>query len=104
MSTSPADDRVADLVTFTAQGDRALDRLAAELVNQSDGSLASIANILDRVLSADIEDLAERLRETPEADTGPAPETPDQVACRRLGEQSPIDDGTIESPRIGPSR
>ena len=56
MSTSPAEQPTPGLVTFTQQGDRALDRLAADLVEHCDGSTASIADILDQVLSADIAD------------------------------------------------
>lgn len=65
MSTSPAEQPGPGIVTFTQQGDRALDRLAADLVDHCDGSTASIADILDRVLSADIETLAESLSESP---------------------------------------
>jgi hypothetical protein len=65
MSTSPAEQPAPGLVTFTAEGNHALDRLAADLVDQCDGSTASIADILDRVLSADIETLAESLSESP---------------------------------------
>ncbi|MEI2714637.1 MAG: hypothetical protein V9G04_15410 [Nocardioides sp.] len=54
MSTSPAEQPGSGIVTFTQQGDRALDRLAADLVDHCDGSTASIADILERVLSADI--------------------------------------------------
>ena len=47
MSTSPAERPDPGLVTFTARGNDALDRLAADLVDQCDGSTASIAEIVD---------------------------------------------------------
>ncbi len=99
MSTSPAENPVPGVVTFTARGDAALDHLAAALVAECDGSPASIADILERVLEADIEDLAESLCETtqPHADrpghdveeVGPAAESPDEAARRRLGTHLP---------------
>ena len=99
MSTSPAENPVPGVVTFTARGDVALDHLAAALVAECDGSPASIADILERVLEADIEDLAESLSETtqPHADrpghdveeVAPAAESPDEAARRRLGTHPP---------------
>lgn len=95
MSTSPADNPDPGVVTFTARGDAALDHLAEALVAECDGSPASIADLLQRVLQADIEDLAESLSETtqPHADrldldveeVGPVAESPDEAARRRLG-------------------
>ena len=54
MSTSPEKQPGPGIVTFTQQGNRVLDRLAADLVDHCDGSTASIAEILEQVLSADI--------------------------------------------------
>ena len=73
MSTSPAENPVPGVVTFTARGNAALDQLADALAAECDGSPASIADLLERVLEADVEDLAESLSETtqPPAD-GPA--------------------------------
>ena len=69
MSTSPAEKPTPGVVTFTAQGNRALDRLAAGLVDACDGSPASIADVLERVLSADIAELADALSETTRSPT-----------------------------------
>jgi hypothetical protein len=78
-------------ITFTPQGNRALDRMAAGLVGDCDGSPASIADILEQVLSADIEELADLLTENPALPDpgpvdGPIPGSPDQAARRRLDE------------------
>lgn len=104
MSTSSTEDPVPGIVTFTARGDAALDQLADALVAESDGSPASIADLLERVLEADIEDLAETLS-TPARpaatgraeveELGPAPESPDEAAHRRLGARTP---GAIGGP------
>src|SRR3546814_20909432 len=64
MITSPAENPVPGVVTFTARGNAALDQLAEALAAECDGSPTSIADILERVLEADIEDLAESLSET----------------------------------------
>src|SRR5690606_27261073 len=99
MSTSPAENPVPGVVTFTARGNAALDELADALAAECDGSPASIADLLERVLEADIEDLAESLSQTtqPTADrpgreveeVGPAAESPDEAARRRLGTHAP---------------
>ena len=99
MSTSPTENPVPGVVTFTARGDAALDRLADALVAECDGSPGGIADILERVLEADVEDLAECLIETtrPHADrpgrgvdeVGSAGESPDEAARRRLGARTP---------------
>ena len=108
MSTSPAENPVPGVVTFTARGNAALDHLAASLVTECDGSPASIAQVLEQVLEADIEHLANDLSETdrppvrdrpashdtPEA--GPAVESPDESARRRLGERPPFAGGPPE--------
>lgn len=86
MSTSPAEQPGPGMVTFTQQGDRALDRLAADLVDHCDGSTLSIADILEQVLLADIAELADKVDESLVAgEAGPAPESPDHAARRRLG-------------------
>lgn len=107
MSTSPAENPVPGVVTFTAHGNAALDQLAATLVAECDGSPAGIADILEQVLQADIEGLAETLSETaqPVADlpgrdvevVGPAPESPDEAARRRLGSRMPGAAGTPQT-------
>ncbi|GAA1548010.1 MULTISPECIES: hypothetical protein [Nocardioides] len=99
MNTSPAENPVPGVVTFTARGNAALDQLADALVAACDGSPASIADLLGRVLEADIEDLAETLGEVAQPDThlsgravgevGPAVEGPDEAARRRLGARMP---------------
>ncbi|MDP3893322.1 hypothetical protein [Nocardioides sp.] len=112
MSTSPAENPVPGVVTFTARGNAALDRLAEALTAECDGTPTSIADILERVLEADIEDLAESLSETgqpvPPArqegldvdveEVGPAPERPDEAARRRLSPRSPHAGGSSSSP------
>ena len=47
------------VVAFTARRNAALDELAATLAAQCDGSPTSIADLLEQVLEADIEQLAE---------------------------------------------
>lgn len=96
MSTSPAENPVPGVVTFTARGNAALDQLAEALAADCDGSPTSIADILERVLEADIEDLAESLSATAQPDgraslvdldieeVGPPAESPDEAARRRL--------------------
>ena len=54
MSTSPAEQPGSGIVTFTQQGDRALDRLAADLVDHCDGSIASNRSAIGRKLSASL--------------------------------------------------
>ena len=103
MSTSPAEQPGSRIVTFTQQGDRALDRLAADLVDHCDGSTASVADILEQVLSADIVELADKLDESLVAgEAGPAPESPYHAARRRLGADRPTAGGApLPPPRIG---
>lgn len=101
MSTPPAENPVPGVVTFTARGDAALDRLAEALVAECDGSPGGIADILERVLEADVEDLAECLSETtrPHADrpgrgvdeVGSAGESPDDAAQHQRRALIPID-------------
>ncbi|GAW49657.1 MULTISPECIES: hypothetical protein [unclassified Nocardioides] len=103
MSTSPAEQPGTGIVTFTQQGDRALDRLATDLVDHCDGSTASVADILEQVLSADIAELADKLGESLVAgEAVPAPESPDDAARRRLGaDRSTASGAPPPSPRIG---
>jgi hypothetical protein len=99
MTTFPTENPIPGAVTFTARGNAALDQLADALVAECDGSPGAIADILERVLEADVEDLAERLSETtqPHADrpgrgvdeVAPAGESPDETARRRLGARTP---------------
>jgi hypothetical protein len=90
MSRSPADNPVPGTVTFTAEGSRALESLAAALVDQCDGTPASIPDILEQVLSVDIEEFADALSETADQhprvsfETGPPADSPDRAARRRL--------------------
>lgn len=93
MSPSPSENSVPGVVTFTARGNAVLDRLADALVAECDGSPTSIANLLEQVLEADIEDLAESLSQraqpAPPAsfdvdELGPPAESPDDAARRRL--------------------
>jgi hypothetical protein len=95
MNTSPTEDRACGIVTFTARGDAALERLADALVAGCDDSPDGIADILERVLETPVEDLAECLRETTQPDVDPlghgiheitpVVESPDEAARRRLG-------------------
>jgi hypothetical protein len=103
MSTSPAEQPGSGIVTFTQQGERALDRLAADLVDHCDGSTASIADILEQVLSADVAELADKLGESLVAgEAGPAHESPDHAAGRRLGaDRSTAGGAPLPQPRIG---
>ncbi len=104
MSTSPASDPTPDpgpgVVTFTAQGEQALDDLASRLAAECDGSTESITSLLEQVLTTDVADLAAALdvvdtgtrsRERRELldgvdvdETTPG-QSPDEAARRRLG-------------------
>ena len=108
MSTSPAQNPVPGVIAFTERGNAALDTLSATLAAACDGSPASIAEILEYVLEADIEDLAEALntttRQTPAgygghevAEVGPASESPDEAAHRRLRARTPGASGAPET-------
>ena len=97
---SPTQNPVPGVVTFTARGNATLDQLADALVAECDGSPGGIADILERVLEADVEDLAECLSETTRShadrpgrgvDTvAPTDESPDEAARRRLGARTPF--------------
>ncbi len=113
MSTSPTENPGPGVVTFTARGNAALDHLAASLAAECDGSPTSIADLLEHVLEADVEDLAESLSEAahlpvrhsrPSRDVeevGPAAESPDGTARRRLTARAPIAGGTANAPGNG---
>lgn len=95
MKTSPAEQQDPGIVTFTQQGDRAIDRLASELIDHCNGSTASVADILEQVLSADIAELAATLSESPvTGETGPARQSPDDAARSRLGNDQGSSGGT----------
>ena len=110
MSPSPAENSVPGVVTFTARGNAALDQLADALVAECDGSPTSIANLLEKVLEADIEVLAEFLSQgvqpAPAAsfdvdELGPPAESPDDAARRRLLTRSPFAGGNTGAPGMG---
>lgn len=103
MSTSPASDPTPDpgpgVVTFTAQGEQALDDLAGRLVAECDGSTESITALLEQVLTSDVADLAAALDVDPgprsrerrelldgvDVDETTPGQSPDEAARRRLG-------------------
>lgn len=99
MSTSPTQNPVTGVVTFTARGTAALDQLAEDLVAECDGSPASIAELFERVLKADIEELTETLSEAARPDPDlpdrdidevePTAGSPDEAARRRLEARTP---------------
>ena len=107
MNPSPAENPAPGIVKFTARSAAALDRLADALLAECDGSTGGIADILERVLEADVEDLAECLSEItrphagrpgPRADEiGSAGESPDDAARRRLGARPPTAATTPET-------
>ena len=116
MSTSPAENPVPGVVTFTARGNAALDQLAEALVAGCDGSPTSIADILERVLEAEVEDLAESLSEAAQPakaaapadmdveEVGPPSESPDEAARRRLSPRAPHAGGSPGTPGVGIAR
>ena len=83
------------LVRFTQRGEEALDALAADLAASCDGSQDGIAQLLGRVLHADLGELTSSLTTAADRteDQGPVVdadltqtrETPDEAASRRLG-------------------
>lgn len=104
MSTSPASDPTPDpgpgVVTFTAEGERALDDLASRLVAECDGTTESITSILEQVLTTDVADLAaaldivdpgtrsqerRELLDGVDVDETTPGQSPDGAARRRLG-------------------
>ena len=80
MHTSPTENPGPGVIIFTPSGNAALDHLAASLAAQCDGSPTSIAHLLEHVLEADIEDLAESLSQ---ASHPPQERQPSQPRCRR---------------------
>jgi hypothetical protein len=97
MSTAPREDSgdgvaAHGYVRFTRAGEAALDtlasRLAAEAGHSPDGITEGITRVLDRILRADVADLAGVLaRTTTDQNRGTEPataRTPDQAARRRL--------------------
>lgn len=125
MATAPAENSTPVMVIYTGQGDQALDRVAARLVKDCDGSPAGIANVLERLLTADIAELADALSqsgtrpppaqhpdENPEHEnrenrdgheirvTGPQPESPEQATPQRLTQgEHPVGDSMSASDR-----
>lgn len=100
--TSALTESSPGVIEFTGRGEAALDTLVAELTSRYDGTPESITKILDHVLGADVEDLAEGMSEVARASglaTGDtfsldqgvldldlsAIEGPSEAACRRLG-------------------
>jgi hypothetical protein len=116
MSTSPTENPGPGVVLFTARGDAALDHLVASLAAECDGSPTSIADLLEGVLEADVEDLAESLSEAarplvrdsrPSRDVeevGPAAESPDGAARRRLAARAPLAGDAANAPGNGITR
>lgn len=110
MSTCPAENPVAGVVTFTARGNGALEQLVDALVAECDGSPRSIADLLEQVLEADIEDLAGSLSQSAQAappasldvdELGPPAESSDGAARRRLSTRSTIARGNPGAPGTG---
>ena len=116
MNTSPAQNPGPGVVIFTACGNAALDHLAASLAAECDGSPTSIASLLEHVLEADIEDLAESLSHAthpPERgsrplhdveEVGPESDSPDGTARRRLTARAPLAGGATDAPGNGITR
>jgi predicted Zn-dependent protease len=92
-------------VRFTRAGEAALDTLASRLAAEAGDSPEGIAEVLDRILGADISDLAGELAPTtPDQNrrTEPATvQTPDQAARRRLARHQ--DARTGSTPPASPS-
>lgn len=111
MSNSPAEDPVPGVVTFTARGDAALDQLVEALVAECDGSPTSIVDLLEQVLEADIEDLADSLSQSAQParpasldvdELDPPAENPDDAARRRLSTRAPFAGGNPGAPGTVP--
>lgn len=111
MTTAPAQNPTPGIVISTAQGDQTLDRLAAGLVKDCDGSPAGIADVLERVLSADLVDTLNQTSTRPptaqQADenheheiwvTAPPPESPDQATRRRLTQGGHLISDSMSAP------
>jgi predicted Zn-dependent protease len=94
MSTAPRENygdgaAAHGYVRFTRAGEAALDTLASRLAAEAGDSPEGIARVLDRILGADVADLAGELARTiPDQNRRTeraTVQTPDQAACRRLG-------------------
>ena len=82
----PGDEAVTQgYVRFTRSGEAALDSLADRLAAQAGDTAESIAEVLDRILSANVADLAAGLTSATDEKGRPEAETPDQAARRRMG-------------------
>ncbi|MFC7362221.1 hypothetical protein [Nocardioides astragali] len=110
MSHCPAENPIPGVVTFTARGNAALDQLVEALVAECDGSATSIADLLEQVLEADIEDLADSLSQSAQPaqpasldvdELEPSAESPDDAARRRLSTRSPLAGGNPNAPGTG---
>ena len=121
MSNPPAQHPVPGVVTFTERGNAALDTLSATLAAACDGSPASIADVFEYVMEADIEDLAEALKraggtsatkeaaaQPEEADLGHSPETEIAQVHRSDHQHDHTDSAASQRPQLdhrrGPRR
>jgi hypothetical protein len=104
MSTTPLelgnDVAAHGYVRFTRTGEAALDALASRLAAEAGDSPGSIAEVLDRILGADIADLADELAPEPAPDQYrgeelPTVDTPDQAARPRLGRHRDAPTGSV---------
>jgi hypothetical protein len=113
MSTAPRENSgdgaaVHGYVRFTRAGEAALDTLASRLAAEAGDSPAGIARILDRILRADVADLAGELaRTTTDQNRGTeqaTARTPDQAARRRLARhrEAPTGSTPPASPSVDP--
>ena len=89
MNTSPTENHVFGIVTFTARGDAALERLADALVAGCDGSPDGIADILERVLK------------TPGRGLTRMPQRDDSAGRRSTWPRRPRDRSAGREPRRG---
>lgn len=104
---------MAGVVEFTESGQAALDALARTLTARYDGTAESITQMLEEVLGAEVEELAETMTEVAHAsgiipDDPPHPgrhstnldiptaESPTGAARRRLSQNTP-------APSVGPT-
>ena len=91
MNTSPTENRVPGIVTFTERGNAALHHLAEALVAGCDGSPDGIADILERVMKTPVEDLAGYLRDTTQPDVDPLGHGIDEIG--------PVVEGPVVAPQ-----